>query len=64
MSDTELRVNAMAAEYRATITALTERCVQLSVANALASGRIQELEAALRKYEPKPDGKTKPKLVK
>lgn len=41
MTDTELRINAMAAEYRATISALTERCVMLAVANAVAGAQIE-----------------------
>ena len=46
MTETELRVNAMAEDYRQTITMLVESKVLLAVQNALLRSEIAQLKEA------------------
>ena len=50
MTEVEIRVNAMMAEYRQIISALTDRAVMLASELATAQERIKVLEA--EKKEP------------
>ena len=41
-TESELRIDAMAAEFREIIASISQHCVELAVANALANKTIRE----------------------